>query len=121
MKWNKWDPINTAEGMFAIANILSFSRISYLLPANEYLGPLQISLGRMLKVCLLKYNLATKQYRVLSLELVLSFSISLLEHSLLVMEYRYFVPSGYHEVHGTVHYGHLGLHGGSAQPVLVLQ
>ncbi|PVD35107.1 hypothetical protein C0Q70_06388 [Pomacea canaliculata] len=49
MKWNKWDPINTAEGMFAIANILSFSRISYLLPANEYLGPLQISLGRMLK------------------------------------------------------------------------
>ena len=46
----KWDPVNLAEGMFAIANILSFSRISYLLPANEYLGPLQISLGRMLKV-----------------------------------------------------------------------
>ena len=50
MNWMKWDPVNLAEGMFAIANILSFSRISYLLPANEYLGPLQISLGRMLKV-----------------------------------------------------------------------
>ncbi|KAL8589975.1 hypothetical protein ACOMHN_007001 [Nucella lapillus] len=49
MKWNKWDPVNMAEGMFAISNILSFSRISYLLPANAYLGPLQISLGRMLK------------------------------------------------------------------------
>ncbi|KAK7505655.1 hypothetical protein BaRGS_00002926 [Batillaria attramentaria] len=49
MKWQKWDPINLSEGMFAMANILSFSRISYLLPANEYLGPLQISLGRMLK------------------------------------------------------------------------
>ena len=50
MNWMKWDPVNLSEGMFAIANILSFSRISYLLPANEYLGPLQISLGRMLKV-----------------------------------------------------------------------
>ncbi|XP_076470184.1 short transient receptor potential channel 7-like [Babylonia areolata] len=49
MKWMKGDPVNMAEGMFAISNILSFSRISYLLPANEYLGPLQISLGRMLK------------------------------------------------------------------------
>lgn len=38
------------EGSFAIANILSFFRISYLLPANEILGPLQISLGRMMKV-----------------------------------------------------------------------
>ncbi|KAJ8302754.1 hypothetical protein KUTeg_019150 [Tegillarca granosa] len=46
--WDQFDPINTAEGLFAIANIMSFSRISYLLPANEMLGPLQISLGRML-------------------------------------------------------------------------
>ncbi|XP_076449136.1 short transient receptor potential channel 7-like [Babylonia areolata] len=49
MNWMTWDPVNLAEGMFAMANILSFSRIFYLLPANEYLGPLQISLGRMLK------------------------------------------------------------------------
>ncbi|KAK3787112.1 hypothetical protein RRG08_030275 [Elysia crispata] len=47
--WSPTDPINLLEGQFAIANILSFSRISYLLPANEILGPLQISLGRMLK------------------------------------------------------------------------
>lgn len=42
--------MNLAEGLFAVANILSFSRISYLLPANESLGPLQISVGRMVKV-----------------------------------------------------------------------
>lgn len=47
--WDGWDPINMAEGLFALANILSFSRISYLLPANEALGPLQISLGNMIK------------------------------------------------------------------------
>ena len=48
--WDSMDPINMAEGLFAVANILSFSRISYLLPANETLGPLQISLGNMIKV-----------------------------------------------------------------------
>ena len=48
--WDTWDPINLAEGLFAIANILSFFRISYLLPANQNLGPLQICIGRMLKV-----------------------------------------------------------------------
>ncbi|KAL3859306.1 hypothetical protein ACJMK2_009531 [Sinanodonta woodiana] len=47
--WSPWDPINISEGLFAIGNILSFARVSYLLPANEALGPLQISLGRMLK------------------------------------------------------------------------
>ncbi|KAI8790076.1 short transient receptor potential channel 6, partial [Biomphalaria glabrata] len=47
--WSPTDPINLIEGSFAIANILSVGRISYLLPANEILGPLQISLGRMLK------------------------------------------------------------------------
>ncbi|KAH9502966.1 Short transient receptor putative channel 6 [Bulinus truncatus] len=47
--WSPTDPINLIEGTFAIANILSVGRISYLLPANEILGPLQISLGRMLK------------------------------------------------------------------------
>ncbi|XP_048773231.1 short transient receptor potential channel 7-like isoform X2 [Ostrea edulis] len=45
--WQPFDPINAAEALFAVANILSFSRISYLLPANEALGPLQITLGRM--------------------------------------------------------------------------
>uniref|UniRef100_A0A2C9LC42 DH domain-containing protein n=1 Tax=Biomphalaria glabrata TaxID=6526 RepID=A0A2C9LC42_BIOGL len=40
INWDVMDPINTSEGLFAMANILSFSRISYLLRANEILGPL---------------------------------------------------------------------------------
>ncbi|GFR70679.1 short transient receptor potential channel 6 [Elysia marginata] len=48
-RWYDTDPINVAEGLFAMANILSFSRIAYILPANELLGPLQISLGRMIE------------------------------------------------------------------------
>ncbi|XP_059176496.1 short transient receptor potential channel 6-like [Physella acuta] len=47
--WAREDPMNLLEGLFAMGNIISFFRISYLLPANEILGPLQISLGRMLK------------------------------------------------------------------------
>ncbi|CAF4832795.1 unnamed protein product [Rotaria sp. Silwood1] len=46
--WVSLDPINVAEGLFAIANIFSFSRICFLLPAFQHLGPLQISLGRMM-------------------------------------------------------------------------
>ncbi|KAH9502963.1 Short transient receptor putative channel 3 [Bulinus truncatus] len=49
IRWYPTDPINVSESLFALANIMSFFRISYLLPANEVLGPLQISLGRMLK------------------------------------------------------------------------
>ncbi|CAB1325289.1 unnamed protein product [Coregonus sp. 'balchen'] len=39
----------TYEGLYAIAVVLSFSRIAYILPANESFGPLQISLGRTVK------------------------------------------------------------------------
>ncbi|XP_022103605.1 short transient receptor potential channel 3-like isoform X1 [Acanthaster planci] len=46
--WDDDDPILLAEALFAIANVLSFSRMSYVLPVSEFLGPLQISLGRML-------------------------------------------------------------------------
>ncbi|CAF0823158.1 unnamed protein product [Rotaria sordida] len=46
--WVPFDPVNVAEGLFAIANIFSFSRICFLLPAIQHLGPLQISLGRMM-------------------------------------------------------------------------
>ncbi|XP_065411115.1 short transient receptor potential channel 7 isoform X5 [Chrysemys picta bellii] len=56
MKWvlarNKWlpsDPQIISEGLYAIAVVLSFSRIAYILPANESFGPLQISLGRTVK------------------------------------------------------------------------
>jgi hypothetical protein len=48
--WVSFDPVNVAEGLFAIASIFSFSRICFLLPAFQHLGPLQISLGRMMSV-----------------------------------------------------------------------
>jgi transient receptor potential cation channel subfamily C protein 4 len=48
--WVSFDPVNVAEGLYAIANIFSFSRICFLLPAFQHLGPLQISLGRMMSV-----------------------------------------------------------------------
>ncbi|CAL1530644.1 unnamed protein product, partial [Lymnaea stagnalis] len=56
--WEPYDPTNFAEGLFAMANILSFSRIAYLLRANETLGPLQISLGRMIDDILKFFALA---------------------------------------------------------------
>lgn len=34
--------------MFAVANVVSFARTTYLMPAFEALGPLQISFTRML-------------------------------------------------------------------------
>lgn len=46
--WRSFDPIFVSEALFAFANVLSFSRLSYILPINEFLGPLQISLGRMI-------------------------------------------------------------------------
>ncbi|XP_067652087.1 short transient receptor potential channel 7-like [Haliotis asinina] len=45
--WDSYDPENVMEAVFAIANIISFTRISYIFPADELLGPLQISLSRM--------------------------------------------------------------------------
>uniref|UniRef100_A0A3B3WPY7 Transient receptor ion channel domain-containing protein n=1 Tax=Poecilia mexicana TaxID=48701 RepID=A0A3B3WPY7_9TELE len=47
--WMPSDPQLIAEGLYAIAIVLSFSRIAYILPANERFGPLQISLGRTMK------------------------------------------------------------------------
>ncbi|KAJ3588670.1 hypothetical protein NHX12_009524 [Muraenolepis orangiensis] len=42
-------PELVSEGLYAVAVVLSFSRIAYILPANESFGPLQISLGRTVK------------------------------------------------------------------------
>ncbi|XP_017271945.1 short transient receptor potential channel 6 [Kryptolebias marmoratus] len=47
--WMPSDPQLISEGLYAIAVVLSFSRIAYILPANEQFGPLQISLGRTVK------------------------------------------------------------------------
>ncbi|XP_071959383.1 short transient receptor potential channel 7-like isoform X2 [Antedon mediterranea] len=46
--WNPCDPVFLAEGLYALANVLSFTRVTEVLAASEFLGPLQISLGRML-------------------------------------------------------------------------
>lgn len=42
------DPMNMAEGLNALANLFSFLRICFILPASQQLGPLQISLGNMI-------------------------------------------------------------------------
>ncbi|KAK0145837.1 Short transient receptor potential channel 6 [Merluccius polli] len=47
--WTPSDPQLLSEGLYAVAVVLSFSRIAYILPANESFGPLQISLGRTVK------------------------------------------------------------------------
>ncbi|KAH9373837.1 hypothetical protein HPB48_009283 [Haemaphysalis longicornis] len=53
-KWDAWDPILIAEGLFATANIFRHGcyffpslKLVYIFSVNPHLGPLQISLGRM--------------------------------------------------------------------------
>uniref|UniRef100_A0A8D2ZRT4 Transient receptor potential cation channel, subfamily C, member 4b n=1 Tax=Scophthalmus maximus TaxID=52904 RepID=A0A8D2ZRT4_SCOMX len=46
--WEMSHPTLVAEALFAIANIFSSLRLICLFTANSHLGPLQISLGRML-------------------------------------------------------------------------
>ncbi|XP_046398148.1 short transient receptor potential channel 3-like [Ischnura elegans] len=47
--WDPLDPTLLAEGCFAVATILSFSKLLLLCQLNFYLGPLQVSLGKMTK------------------------------------------------------------------------
>ena len=47
-EWQPNDPEIVSDVLFAIANVLSIARTTYLMPAFEVLGPLQISLGRMI-------------------------------------------------------------------------
>ncbi|CAL8094543.1 unnamed protein product [Calicophoron daubneyi] len=46
--WAPDDPEYVSDCLFALGNVLSFARISHLMPAWELLGPLQISLARMI-------------------------------------------------------------------------
>lgn len=48
--WDSVDPHNVADGMFAIANVISFCRVTHVLHAYELFGPMQISLTRMIGV-----------------------------------------------------------------------
>ncbi|XP_076762035.1 transient receptor potential-like [Xylocopa sonorina] len=45
--WSDFDPQLIAEGLFAAANIFSALKLIHLFSINPHLGPLQISLGRM--------------------------------------------------------------------------
>ena len=46
--WKADDPEIVSDILFAVANVLSFARTTYLMPAFEVLGPLQISFARMI-------------------------------------------------------------------------
>ncbi|CAM1325670.1 TRP (predicted) [Pycnogonum litorale] len=48
VKWDAFDPMLIAEGVFGAANIFSFLKLVHIFSVNPYLGPLQVSLGRML-------------------------------------------------------------------------
>ncbi|XP_025422859.1 transient receptor potential protein isoform X1 [Sipha flava] len=46
--WDKFDPHLVSEGAFAAAMIFSFLKLVHIFSVNPHLGPLQISLGRMI-------------------------------------------------------------------------
>lgn len=46
--WHAYDPTLLSEGLFAAATIFSALKLVYIFSVNPYLGPLQISLGRMI-------------------------------------------------------------------------
>lgn len=47
--WNKYDPTLIAEGFFCLATIMAFMKLLYICQLDYHLGPLQISLGKMIK------------------------------------------------------------------------
>jgi len=47
--WNQYDPTLVAEIFYIIAVIMSFGRVLYFFQINQQLGPLQVSLGHMLR------------------------------------------------------------------------
>ena len=46
--WVSFDPINLSEGFFALGNVILFARLCFYLPISQQLGPLQITLGKMI-------------------------------------------------------------------------
>ena len=46
-QWDAFDPNLVSEGLFAAANIFSTLKLVYIFTVNPHLGPLQITLGRM--------------------------------------------------------------------------
>ncbi len=48
--------MNVSEGLYSLANVMSFCRLFNILAANDQLGPLQISLLRMISVRFFIFN-----------------------------------------------------------------
>ncbi|VDM59910.1 unnamed protein product [Angiostrongylus costaricensis] len=55
-EWDAWDPTLVSECVFATANIFSSLKLVHIFTVNPYLGPLKISLGRMV-IDILKFFL----------------------------------------------------------------
>ncbi|KAL7990885.1 hypothetical protein Chor_014315, partial [Crotalus horridus] len=47
--WDAFHPTLVAEGLFAFANVLSYLRLFFMYTTSSILGPLQISMGKMLQ------------------------------------------------------------------------
>ncbi|KAJ0172577.1 hypothetical protein K1T71_011716 [Dendrolimus kikuchii] len=47
-RWDSYDPMLLSEGAFAAGMIFSFLKLVHIFSMNPYLGPLQVSLGRMI-------------------------------------------------------------------------
>ena len=47
-EWDAYDPYLISEGLFGAGMISSYLKIVQILSVNPHLGPLQISLGRMI-------------------------------------------------------------------------
>ncbi|KAJ2941136.1 hypothetical protein O0L34_g10371 [Tuta absoluta] len=47
-KWDSYDPMLLSEGAFAAGMIFSFLKLVHIFSINPHLGPLQVSLGRMI-------------------------------------------------------------------------
>ncbi|XP_023933486.1 short transient receptor potential channel 6-like [Lingula anatina] len=48
IEWERNDPEIISDALFALANIISFSRLVYILPTFESVGPLLVVLGKMI-------------------------------------------------------------------------
>ncbi|XP_014599080.1 PREDICTED: short transient receptor potential channel 5-like [Polistes canadensis] len=46
--WHKYDPTLIGEGIYCLATIMAFFRLMFLCQLNYHLGPLQLSLGKMI-------------------------------------------------------------------------
>lgn len=47
-QWDPYDPMLLSEGVFAAGMIFSFMKLVHIFSINPHLGPLQVSLGRMI-------------------------------------------------------------------------